>query len=36
MLRAADDNSEKPDALENEVRQEILGQTAKTPAPPSS
>jgi hypothetical protein len=29
MLRAACDNSEKADALENEVRQEILSQTAK-------
>ena len=29
MLRAAYDNSEKADALENVVRQEILSQTAK-------
>jgi hypothetical protein len=29
MLRAAYDNSETADALENEVRQEILSQTAR-------
>jgi hypothetical protein len=29
MLRAVYDNSEKEDAFKNEVRQEILSQTAK-------
>jgi hypothetical protein len=29
MLKAAYDNSEKEDAFKNEVRQEILSQTAK-------
>jgi hypothetical protein len=29
MLRAASDNSEREDVFKNEVRQEILSQTAK-------